>query len=269
MKVATELRKLTGFEGNAWLFKLSEPVDYDYNYNTKQYEKSTNYVVVSAVDVMFSGPETYIFPANEDGKVINWSELEGSFKGGLDHLKALGNAGYEVNEPMTAMTGIHDSATCTADNGQPCTACMRANEQEQRQQAVKNLAAAVERGLMIDRAIDATNAELKAYVSVLTLREALMDVIDEGCRTGRPSTKGNYRCVPWVLNDQDEDYANVQRMKFVDAVCARIAELHLPPHNAVRLENLCPRHRLARLPKPTASVCADCKREQGAAKEET
>lgn len=45
---------------------------------------------------MFSGPETYIFPANEDGKVVHWAELEGSFRGGLDHERALRNAGFEV-----------------------------------------------------------------------------------------------------------------------------------------------------------------------------
>lgn len=63
MKTATELKKLDGF---------------------------------SAADVMFSGPETYIFPANEDSIVVHWGELEGSFKGGLDHERALRNAGFEV-----------------------------------------------------------------------------------------------------------------------------------------------------------------------------
>lgn len=47
---------------------------------------------------MFSGPETYIFPADKTGEIVNWSELDGSFKGGLDHEQALVNAGFEVQQ---------------------------------------------------------------------------------------------------------------------------------------------------------------------------
>ena len=52
--------------------------------------------MVSATHVLFSGPETYIFPANEQGEVINWLELDGSYKGRLSHEKALNNAEYEI-----------------------------------------------------------------------------------------------------------------------------------------------------------------------------
>jgi len=45
---------------------------------------------------MFSGPETYIFPANGNGKVLSFLELEGSYRGGLNHFKALEGAGYVV-----------------------------------------------------------------------------------------------------------------------------------------------------------------------------
>lgn len=71
MSTATEVKKLDGFAGDARLFRLSEPVTYDYNYDTKQDEKSTEFVIVSAVNAMFTGPETYIFPANEQGEVVN------------------------------------------------------------------------------------------------------------------------------------------------------------------------------------------------------
>lgn len=57
---------------------------------------SHEYVRTSATVVMFSGPETYIFPADENGEVTDWGELEGSYKGGLDHEEALRGAGYEV-----------------------------------------------------------------------------------------------------------------------------------------------------------------------------
>ena len=40
--------------------------------------------------------ETYIFPADEDGNVLDWGELEGSYRGGMDHEEALHNAGYEI-----------------------------------------------------------------------------------------------------------------------------------------------------------------------------
>ncbi len=58
-----------------------------------------NYVIISATVVPYGGgPETYIFPADEEGKVIDWSEMEGSFEGGLDHDAAIINAGWELVE---------------------------------------------------------------------------------------------------------------------------------------------------------------------------
>lgn len=59
-------------------------------------DQLTDYVVVSAVDVPLGGPETYIFPAEVGGQIKSWVELDGSFKGGLDHETALADAGYTV-----------------------------------------------------------------------------------------------------------------------------------------------------------------------------
>ena len=87
-KTATLLRKLDDFQGDARLYVLSEPVAYG--------NEESNYIIVSAASVPLSGPETYIFPANEDGEVIDWGELDGSFRGSLDHEEALTGAGYEV-----------------------------------------------------------------------------------------------------------------------------------------------------------------------------
>ena len=53
------------------------------------------FVIVSAASV-FGAYETYIFEADEAGEVTDWGELDGSFKGGLNHEQALRNAGYEV-----------------------------------------------------------------------------------------------------------------------------------------------------------------------------
>jgi hypothetical protein len=87
VKTATEVkekRRISGV-GAAWrLYALSEPLD------------GHSHVIVSANIVPYSGPETYIFGASTDGEIDDWCELDGSFRGGMDHEKALSNAGYEV-----------------------------------------------------------------------------------------------------------------------------------------------------------------------------
>lgn len=74
--------------GAVWrLYKLDPPLD------------GHDRVVVSAVPRAFDTgiPETYIFPAYSDEfNVASWGELEGSFRGEMNHNKALRNAGYEV-----------------------------------------------------------------------------------------------------------------------------------------------------------------------------
>lgn len=88
-KTATFIKDLRGFRGRARLYRLDPPAP-DYDGNPREY------VVVSAVDAMFSGPETYIFPASAEGEVVDWLEMDGSFQGDLDHERALANAGYTV-----------------------------------------------------------------------------------------------------------------------------------------------------------------------------
>lgn len=58
------------------------------------------YVIVSTAVVPFSGPETYVFGADEGGKIVDWIELKGSFRGRLDHDEALSRAGYSVFVPV-------------------------------------------------------------------------------------------------------------------------------------------------------------------------
>lgn len=78
--------------GAVWhVYKVDPPIEYDE-------DREATYVVVSANTVPYSGPETYIFPSTDGGEVTDWLELEGSYRGGLDHAAALGNAGYTVTE---------------------------------------------------------------------------------------------------------------------------------------------------------------------------
>ena len=66
MKLATLVKDLgTSQEGEGHkLYRLSEPL---VSHGGERYE----YVVVSAADVMYSGPETYIFGADENGEVVD------------------------------------------------------------------------------------------------------------------------------------------------------------------------------------------------------
>jgi len=93
-QTAVPIRKLTGWRGDATLYRTAPPLD------------GHEYVVVSAVDLAARFPayndprsmqiETYIFAADESGEVSDYIELSGSMKGTLDHGEALREAGYEV-----------------------------------------------------------------------------------------------------------------------------------------------------------------------------
>lgn len=77
------------------VYKLDPPTTWTASDGT---EHETEHVLVSAADVTYSGPETYIFPCDETGKVTDWGELHGSLKGVLDHEAALETAGYTITE---------------------------------------------------------------------------------------------------------------------------------------------------------------------------
>lgn len=89
MANATFIKKCTGFNGDARLYKCDSG------------GVLPEYVIVSAVSVL-GEPETYIFEATSDGKVAHWGELEGSFRGALNHTLALENAGYDVVSETSA-----------------------------------------------------------------------------------------------------------------------------------------------------------------------
>jgi len=88
MRAAKYIATLPDWKSDARVYELDPPMD-----------DEPRYVIVSAVVAPYSGPETYIFPARKVGDVfetVDMLELDGSFRGALDHEQALGNAGYEV-----------------------------------------------------------------------------------------------------------------------------------------------------------------------------
>ncbi|MHA2094583.1 MAG: hypothetical protein ACW98F_08140 [Candidatus Hodarchaeales archaeon] len=102
MNTATFIKRLNEWKSDARLYKLSSPISFtaweiDDNDNDIEIEISTNYVVVSAVVALFSGPETFIFPSDKDGNTLDMLELPGSSRGHLNHIKALNDAGYSVD----------------------------------------------------------------------------------------------------------------------------------------------------------------------------
>ena len=93
--IATLIREdLPEFVGHASLYGVLPGVAY-YADGVKH---TTNYVIVSAVhDHLIH--ETFIFPADESGSVIDWGELDGSLRGTTSHRKALEGAGYKLVAP--------------------------------------------------------------------------------------------------------------------------------------------------------------------------
>ncbi|MDB9247505.1 hypothetical protein PN419_00590 [Halorubrum ezzemoulense] len=75
------------FQGEAKHVRLAEPVELERLVGDDTIETAD--FIVSAARVMFSGPETYVFPADENGEVDEWGEVIGeettiSRKGVLD-----------------------------------------------------------------------------------------------------------------------------------------------------------------------------------------
>jgi len=92
------VRRLDGFRGHACLYKLSSPVEYDFyksvlpdnnasNDEVELVTKSTDHVIVSTST--YFGLETFIFPADANGTVLNWGELPGSQRGTSSHVDVL------------------------------------------------------------------------------------------------------------------------------------------------------------------------------------
>lgn len=94
MKTAIFIRVVSEVHSGARLYSVSPPM-VGYAWDDKD-PPLHDFVVVSAVNVVFFGPETYIFGSNAEGEMGCMMELPGSFKGALDHAQALENAGYAI-----------------------------------------------------------------------------------------------------------------------------------------------------------------------------
>ncbi len=82
------------FNGKARLYKVTPKATYTL---VSQKQRQTSYVVSSAATA-FGRDETYIFPANRSGTVLDWGELNGSGIGFLDCDRAIRDAGYTLED---------------------------------------------------------------------------------------------------------------------------------------------------------------------------
>ena len=92
MRIATKIKELTDFQGHAALYQLSEPLE-DYDGDSHEWV-----IVSSANNPIYGGCETYIFPANSEGLVLDFGEMPGSTRDVYHHATALENAGYTATE---------------------------------------------------------------------------------------------------------------------------------------------------------------------------
>jgi len=90
---AHRIKPLSGFTGEAWLYRVDPPIEYGW----VEYKQNTEYVISSATAAL-GGPETCLLPADASGEVLDWEELRGSFRDGLDCDQAVRNAGYTIVE---------------------------------------------------------------------------------------------------------------------------------------------------------------------------
>ncbi len=99
MGKATFVQKLEGFSGQAYLYHVDPPIEarlIDWDGDERVHDYRFDFVVVSAT-VVFGRPETFIFGADENGRVVSFNELQGSLRDVYDHKAALKAAGYEVD----------------------------------------------------------------------------------------------------------------------------------------------------------------------------
>lgn len=94
MEVKATFVRVVEKDDSQKLWRLSRPLLRSISW---QFEpESTYFVITSTATFKETGPETYIFAANEEGKIIDYAELNGSMRGCLDHEGAIRNAGWII-----------------------------------------------------------------------------------------------------------------------------------------------------------------------------
>lgn len=84
-----------GMNGSKRLFRLDPPLRQRDWFADEDDAFTEHEIVVVSAAIAFGSPETYIFPADRSGEITDFGELDGSFRGSLDHEEALRNAGYD------------------------------------------------------------------------------------------------------------------------------------------------------------------------------
>jgi hypothetical protein len=85
---ATPIKELD-WQGIATLYRCDPPFREAQVWDEEEdTPRNCEYIVVSAVTVPWTGPETLIFESDSEGNVTNWSELKG-YRGTLDHHEVL------------------------------------------------------------------------------------------------------------------------------------------------------------------------------------
>lgn len=95
MGIATRIKDVSdNFAEAAYVYSVAPKAVF---WDRAGVKRHTRFVVVSAVTVLDT-PETYIFPCDRNGDPKSWIELEGSYRGGLDHDEAIHRAGYKTDK---------------------------------------------------------------------------------------------------------------------------------------------------------------------------
>jgi hypothetical protein len=80
MKTATFIKKVDGWKGNAWLYKIEPSIEYTSRQMSEDefltvVSGKTDHIIVSAVHGWL-GPETAAFPADENGCACSFSIID-------------------------------------------------------------------------------------------------------------------------------------------------------------------------------------------------
>lgn len=95
----------------------------------------------------------------------------------------------------------------------------------------------------------------RLFADTATIRAALFDILDQF----NPLIMDR-NLIPGEVKSEDRE--NFERTAFVDAVITRVAQLQTPPHDGVKLENLCLTHVRETLHLPPTKIvfCVECER---------